>query len=118
MAANFPTGGEDPMGSVQIDLMKLASSPFFRSSPAASPEKVPSAGAGLTFEELLQDSMKKVNDLQVESDGLVNKLATGDVDDISRVVLASQRAEFALRMITEVRNKLLDAYQQLGRMPV
>ena len=105
------------MGSLNIDFMKLASPAAVR-GPEAVPAKDRSSGTGLSFEELLQDSMKRVNDLQVESDGLVNKLATGDVDDISRVVLASQRAEFALRMITEVRNKLLDAYQQLGRMPV
>jgi len=62
--------------------------------------------------------MKSVNDLQQESDNLVNRMATGDVDDISEVVLSAQRAEFALRMITEVRNKLVDAYQQLGRLSV
>ena len=105
------------MASLNIDLMKLTS-PVAVRRPEEASSKTRSAGTGLSFEELLQDSMKRVNDLQVESDGLVNKLATGDVDDISRVVLASQRAEFALRMITEVRNKLLDAYQQLGRMPM
>ena len=104
------------MGSLQIDLMKLASKPSLQRD-SETEVKTP-RGTGLSFEELLRDSMKQVNSLQVESDDLVNKLATGDVDDISRVVLASQRAEFALRMITEVRNKLLDAYQQLGRMPV
>jgi flagellar hook-basal body complex protein FliE len=62
--------------------------------------------------------MKNVNDLQQDSDAMVNRLATGDVDDISEVVLSAQRAEFALRLITEVRNKLVDAYQQLGRMSV
>ncbi len=62
--------------------------------------------------------MKNVNDLQQDSDTMVNRLATGDVDDISEVVLSAQRAEFALRLITEVRNKLVDAYQQLGRMSV
>jgi flagellar hook-basal body complex protein FliE len=62
--------------------------------------------------------MKQVNDLQQDSDKMVNRLATGDVDDISEVVLSAQRAEFALRLITEVRNKLVDAYQQLGRMSV
>ncbi len=105
------------MDVLRLDLMKLAaSSPLQHAGARPSADRAP--GTGLSFGELLENSMKKVNDLQAESDDLVNKLATGDVDDISRVVLASQRAEFALRMITEVRNKLLDAYQQLGRMPV
>ena len=68
------------------------------------------------FEELLSSSMKKVNDLQIEADEMVRNLATGDVEDISEVVLASSRAEVALRMFMELRNKFLDAYQQLSRI--
>ncbi len=71
-----------------------------------------------SFEDILTQSLVKVNDLQQDADVMVQKLAVGDVDDVSTVVLSVQRAEMALRMITEVRNKLLDAYQQLARMPV
>lgn len=67
------------MGSLQIDLMKLASRPSTHISTGIK-EKTP-LGTGLSFEDLLRDSMKQVNNLQVESDDLVNKLATGDVDD-------------------------------------
>ena len=68
------------------------------------------------FESFLSESMKNVNDLQIESDKLIEKLATGDVDDISEVVLASSRAEVAFRMLMEVRNKLVEAYQQISRI--
>ncbi|MDR1741278.1 MAG: flagellar hook-basal body complex protein FliE [Synergistaceae bacterium] len=71
---------------------------------------------GVSFEEMLDASMKSVNALQLESDQMVNRLATGDVEDISEVVLASSRAEVALRMFMEIRNKFVDAYQQLSRM--
>ena len=70
----------------------------------------------VSFEELLSASMKRVNSLQQESNVMVNRLATGDVDDISEVVLASSRAEIALRLFMELRNKFVDAYQQLSRM--
>ena len=106
------------MDALKLDLMKLAG---IKTSPAAPPGvdgKDSPRGTGLSFENLLESSMKSVNDLQQESDNLVNRMATGDVDDISEVVLSAQRAEFALRMITEVRNKLVDAYQQLGRLSV
>ena len=69
-----------------------------------------------SFECLLSDSMKSVNDLQIESDKLIQRLATGEVDDISEVVLASSRAEVAMRMLMEVRNKLVEAYQQISRI--
>jgi flagellar hook-basal body complex protein FliE len=48
----------------------------------------------------------------------VQKLVTGDVDDISQVVTAVAEAEIALRLFVEVRDKLVDAYQQLSRIPV
>ncbi|MDR1378960.1 MAG: flagellar hook-basal body complex protein FliE [Synergistaceae bacterium] len=81
-----------------------------------NPQNVYAQSSAMSFEELLSSSMKQVNDLQVESDNMVRKLATGDVEDISEVVLASSRAEIALKMCMELRNKLLDAYQQLSRM--
>ncbi|MDR3265914.1 MAG: flagellar hook-basal body complex protein FliE [Synergistaceae bacterium] len=71
---------------------------------------------GVSFEELLSSSVKEVNALQLEADGMLRKLATGDVEDISEVVMASSRAEVALRMFMELRNKFVDAYQQLSRM--
>jgi flagellar hook-basal body complex protein FliE len=84
---------------------------------AVVPEKKSSGRSEtVSFEKLLSSSMKKVNDLQLESDEMVRKLATGDVEDISEVVLASSRAEVALRMFMELRNKFLDAYQQLSRI--
>lgn len=81
-----------------------------------SAEDRPVVPGTLSFEELLSASMKEVNDLQLEADVMIGKLATGDVEDISEVVLASSRAEVALRMFMELRNKLVDAYQQLSRM--
>ena len=69
-----------------------------------------------SFEKLLSSSMKQVNALQLEADDMIHKLALGDVDDISEVVLASSRAEVALKMFMELRNKFVDAYQQLSRM--
>jgi len=70
------------------------------------------------FEELLKDNLQKVNDLQFTADEGIEKLATGEAEDISQVVIAVQEAEVALRLLVEIRNKLVDAYQQLARMPV
>ena len=70
----------------------------------------------LSFEDMLSDSIKKVNSLQLEADKKIRDLAIGEVDDISEVVLASSRADTALRLIMEMRNKFLDAYQALSRI--
>ena len=70
----------------------------------------------LSFEDMLTQSIKKVNTLQLEADQKIRDLAIGDVEDISEVVLASSRADTALRLVMEVRNKFLDAYQALSRI--
>ena len=70
----------------------------------------------LSFEDMLTQSIKKVNNLQLEADKKIRDLAIGDVEDISEVVLASSRADTALRLVMEVRNKFLDAYQALSRI--
>ena len=75
-----------------------------------------SAAVGLSFDELLSASMKEVNALQLEADDRMRRFATGDVEDISEVVMASSRAEVALKLMMELRNKLVDAYQALSRI--
>ncbi len=45
-------------------------------------------------------------------------LAAGEVDDISQVVIAGQKAEIALQLTMQVRNRALSAYQELMRMQV
>lgn len=70
----------------------------------------------VSFEDMLSASIRQVNSLQLEADKKVRDLATGDVEDISEVVLASSRADVALRLLMEVRNKFLDAYQSLSRI--
>lgn len=70
----------------------------------------------VSFEDMLSDSIKKVNTLQLEAEKKVRDLAIGDAEDISEVVLASSRADTALRLVMEIRNKFIDAYQALSRI--
>lgn len=70
----------------------------------------------VSFEDMLSDSIKNVNNLQLEAEKKIRDMAVGDVDDISEVVLASSRADTALRLVMEMRNKFLDAYQALSRI--
>lgn len=83
---------------------------------AVAKNSAPEADVVKPFGQYLSESMTEVNKLQKESDSLIERLATGDVDDISEVVMASSRAEVAIKMLMEVRNKLLEAYQQISRI--
>lgn len=86
----------------------------FKLTGSLAPQKDESPSK--SFSDVLKDSMMKVNDLQVQSDNLVNRLALGEVEDISEVSIAVEKAELALRMMTQIRDKMLDAYQQISRM--
>lgn len=68
------------------------------------------------FLELLQDGLKKVNQLEKEADSLSQKLATGELDDIHELTIAIRKAELAVRLLTEVRNRIIDAYDRLTRL--
>ena len=99
------------MEPLMLDLTRIAGNKQGPVSPQAA------NGLGqVTFEELVHSSMKEVNSLQLEAGSMIRRLAVGDVDDISEVVMASSRAEVALRMFMELRNKFVEAYQQLSRM--
>lgn len=71
-----------------------------------------------TFGEFLVDELKKTNELQLESDKLNAALAAGRVEDISQVVVASQKADLALQLTLQLRNRATSAYQELMRMQV
>jgi flagellar hook-basal body complex protein FliE len=70
------------------------------------------------FSEVLKASVAKANDLQSESDRMIEKMSLGEVEDVSEVSIAVEKAELALRLMIQIRDKLLDAYQQIGRMSV
>ena len=100
------------MDPLVLDLTQLSK---IKKQESKSAQTFDNSG-NVSFEELLSSSMKQVNNLQLEADEMVRKLAVGDVDDISEVVLASSRAEVALKMFMELRNKFVEAYQQLSRI--
>lgn len=72
-----------------------------------------------SFSELLSDSINKVNELQKESKELKTAFEMGDPNiDLPEVMIAVQKASLSFEAVTEVRNKLLSAYQEVMNMQV
>ena len=71
-----------------------------------------------SFGEFLVDSLKKVNELELESEKLNAAMAAGRIEDISQVVVASQKAEIALQLTLQLRNRATQAYREIMRMQV
>lgn len=71
-----------------------------------------------SFASVLKDSIEQLNQTQVEADQMTNKLINGDNVDLSQVMIAQQKANITLQAAVEVRNKVIDAYQEMMRMQV
>ncbi len=73
-------------------------------------------GAG--FKDAVKKAVTEVNRLQNQADDLAVKLATGDVEDVHEAMIAMQKAKLALEFTIQVRNKVVEAYQEIMRMQV
>jgi len=86
--------------------------------PGAPPGAVPGAGDGTSFRQFLLDSIHEVNAVQREADGAVEQLVTGGDVSMVEVLSAVQKADLAFRMMIQVRNKLVQAYQEIQNIRV
>ena len=83
--------------------------------PAATPAGAESTG-GKSFSDFLSEKIGEVNQLQQESNQAIEGLATGKVQDLGKVVSAVEKANLAFQMMVQIRNKLVDAYDELQRI--
>ncbi len=73
---------------------------------------------GKSFADTLTEAISGVNELQLQSDQKVQELATGKTDDVAGVMITAEKADIALRAMVQVRNKIIDAYQDIMKMQV
>ncbi|WP_252503611.1 flagellar hook-basal body complex protein FliE [Sporosarcina sp. Marseille-Q4943] len=71
-----------------------------------------------SFGTFLKDAIQEVNVKQIESDKMTQKLILGEDVDLHNVMITAQKASIALNATMEVRNKVIEAYQEIIRMPV
>jgi flagellar hook-basal body complex protein FliE len=73
---------------------------------------------GVGFGEFLKNAIGEVNDLQQASTQATNDFIVGKTDSIHEVMIAAEKASVALQLTLEVRNKVLEAYQEINRMQI
>ena len=71
-----------------------------------------------SFGSTLKQFVEDVNSLQNEMDTKIEKLATGEIKDVHEVMIAVEEANTAMEFMLEIRNKIVEAYQEVMRMPV
>ena len=75
-------------------------------------------GRAASFGEVLKDSLAQVNSLQHEADAAIQSLATGGTATLHDTMLAVEKADLSFRLMMQVRNKIVEAYQEILRMQV
>ncbi len=101
----------DPNGLL-LELRALA-------ARAHSPQILESAAPAADFQGMLTKALAGVNQNLQEARVLADRFDRGDPKvDLSEVMIASQKANVSFQAITQVRNKLVSAYQEIMNMPI
>jgi flagellar hook-basal body complex protein FliE len=98
-----------PIGAERVSLVPQP--PALVSAPS-----VPEAKG--TFGDVVTNALARTNDTQIRADDAFRDLAMGRTDNIHDVVLSVAKADMSFRMMLEVRNRIMDAYQEIMRLQI
>lgn len=84
----------------------------------APPPPAGTEGVTRSFSDLLQQKLEELNSLQQQADALTQEYLAGQVQDVHQVMLALEQANLSLQLAMQVRNKVVEAYQEISRMQV
>ena len=70
------------------------------------------------FQQLFEQTLAETNQKKLHSHEMQDGLATGEHNKLHETMIASQEAGLSFKMVTQVRNKVVDAYKSIWRMPV
>jgi flagellar hook-basal body complex protein FliE len=100
-----------------MDPIRFSTTQSFPALPAAE-SFLTDKGQNKSFGEILKSHLSEVNHLQTSADVAAQNLASGQDKDIHNTMIAMEKASVALQMTMQVRNKVLEAYQEIMRMQV
>lgn len=81
-----------------------------------SPKTAKTEQGKASFKDTLNGFMKEVNSMQVKADQSIEKMAAGEITDVHQVMSTVEEANVAFNMMMEIRNKVMDAYQEVMRI--
>jgi len=102
-----------------MDVKNVAALPELAGVGASEPGGAAGAGKpGQSFASVLKSSLAEVNQLQQQADQAITALATGEKASLHETMIAMQQADVSFRLMMQVRNKIVEAYQEIMRMQV
>ena len=86
--------------------------------PGQPTSKAERGAGGGDFKQFFLDSIQEVNRLQSDAERARVDLATGKSENVAEVFTAIKKAELAFQTLMQIRNKLMDAYEEIKQMRV
>ena len=86
--------------------------------PTAARDAGGSQGGDSAFATLIRNLVDDTNSQHSLADDAVRELMTGQTDNLHDVVLQAAKADLSFRLLMEIRNRLIDSYQEIMRMQV
>jgi flagellar hook-basal body complex protein FliE len=95
--------------------------PILPVSGIALPELVRPAGqpsSGGAFQDVLSGAIQRVESFSQNASASVERFLSGENEEIHTTILATQQAELSMELFMQARNKVVNAYQEIMRMPM
>ena len=108
----------DPIGHISGSKGPGSIGPLSPKGRPAGPIGPGSEVSGKSFIEEMKGQLAEVNRLQAEADVAAEDLVAGRRDDLEGVMIATEKADTAFKMVLAVRNKLVDAYEEVKNLRV
>jgi flagellar hook-basal body complex protein FliE len=86
-------------------------------TPLAAPQQAGAAGGG-QFKNILLEAIGQVNSMQTQANEAVQQLVTGGDVNPAEVLTTLQKADISFRMMLQIRNKLVQAYQEVNNIRI
>ncbi len=97
--------------------IKILPQPQVPSFPGPRTPKVEQGGKD-NFGDLLKNAIESIENLQKEAGESQDKLIRGEAAELHQVMIAAEKAGLSFDLLLEIRRRLIDAYQELIRMPI
>lgn len=76
------------------------------------------SGSTTSFGDMLKNSLQKVNEYQSQADQAIQELVAGRTKNVHETMLAVERADLSLKLMMQIRNKVIDAYREIMKMQI
>lgn len=85
---------------------------------ATTPKQGAGKPGGASFAESMKELFYSVNDRAQVADTKISQALTGESDDLHNAMIALEEANVSFQLMLEIRNKMLEAYQEINRMNI